>query len=72
MQVMSVASDAVDVLVGQALDRGSISNDRFCLIVGEHEIWVRDVTTDMLVAYSSMSGDRIPSLQEFVLDYFTT
>lgn len=34
------------------------------------EIWVRDLQTGFLVAYSSMRADYISSLEEFANDYF--
>lgn len=60
-------------VVAFAEEFGKWSNARYELLLSPNtpEIFVRDIATKLLVAYSSTKADYASSLEEFAWDYFT-
>lgn len=64
--------ERISSVIAITLEFRSFSNGRYEMSLpdGTHDILVRDLSTDLLVAFSSTKADFENSLVEFASDYF--
>lgn len=64
--------DRLDAIYAKIESTGSFENSKYTLAVSKTEpsvVSVRENSSGLMVAYSSMQADFVPSIEEFVHDY---